>query len=178
MKKIVLKYGLIAGIILAAKIFIMMLIKGDSTDFERGASVGTIFMIGAFSMIFFGIREYRDKISGGVINFNLAFRIGILIAIIASLCYVAGWMINFNYIDTSFVEDYTTYYIEKIKAGGKDPAAVEKEITSFKNSITDYYENPAMIATHTFLEIFPVGLIITVLCALLMRRTESTPETT
>jgi hypothetical protein len=169
MKNIVLKFGLIAGIILVAKVFVMMAIKGDSSDFEKGASAGTIFIVGAFSMIFFGIREYRDKISGGIINFNRGFRVGILIATLASVIYVIGWMINFNYIDTSFIENYIVFYSEKIKASGKNPQDIEKEITAFKANMANY-NNPAVMAMYTFLEVFPVGLIITVLCALLMRK--------
>jgi Protein of unknown function (DUF4199) len=177
LKKIVLKYGLIAGIILAGMIFTMMAVMGDTADFEKGESFGYLFMVGAFSMIFLGIREYRDKISDGTINFNHGFRVGILITLIASACYVAGWMIYFNFIDHSFVEKYTIYFTEKIKSSGKTPDEIEKEIRSFKTNMVNY-KNPFVMAMYTLLEVFPIGLIITILCSFLMSRLKkSVPAT-
>jgi len=146
-----------------------MAIKGDSTDFEKGASVGTIFLVAAFSMIFFGIRNYRDKIADGVIDFNKGFRIGIQITVLGSVIYVIGWMINFHYIDTEFIENYIAFYSEKIKASGKPQLEIEKEITAFKANMANY-ENPFVMMMYTFLEVFPVGLIVSILCAMLMRK--------
>lgn len=169
MSKIVLKYGLIAGIILVAMIYTMMAMMGDGNDFEKGEIYGYAFSIAAFSMIFFGIRSYRDKISGGFINFNMGFRVGILITLIASVFYTIGWMIYFNFIDNSFVEKYSAYYIEKLNASGKPALEIETEITKFKENMVNY-QNPAVMIMYTFLEVFPIGLVITVLCAFLMRR--------
>ena len=169
MKTIVFKYGIIGGLILVTMIITMMLMLGDSTDFEQGEAYGYIFIIAAFSTIFLGIREYRDKISGGSITFNKGFRIGILITVIASLCYTAGWMIYFNFVDDSFIRKYTAYYIEKVQSSGRPAAEIETEIAAFKKNMAEY-DNPFVMALYTFLEVFPIGLIITILCSLLMRR--------
>ncbi|MDQ3049913.1 MAG: DUF4199 domain-containing protein [Bacteroidota bacterium] len=175
MGKIVLKYGLIAGAILVGMLCTMMWLFKDSSDFESGESFGYLFIIGAFSMIFLGIREYRDKFSGGKINFNTGFRIGLLITLISSACYVIGWMLYFHFIDDSFVEHYTAFYTEKLKASGGDPLKTEKEITDFHSQMTAY-RKPHVMAIQTFLEVFPIGLIITVLCALLMRREKNSVD--
>jgi hypothetical protein len=169
MNKIVLKYGLISGLILVAMVATIMTIAGDSIDFERGEIYGYIFIIAAFSMIFLAIREYRDKLSGGIINFNKGFRIGILITLIASVFYMIAWMVYFNFIDDSFIEKYTAYYIEKVKTSGKPQVEIEKEISAFNRDMANY-NNPFVMALFAFLEVFPVGLIISVLCAFLMRR--------
>lgn len=169
MKNIVIKYGFISGAILVGMVCTMMVMMSDTTHFEKGESFGYLFMIGAFSMIFFGIREYRDKITGGLISFNKAFRVGILIALIASVLYVTGWMIYFNFIDTTFVEKYTTYFTEKIQASDKPQTEIDKEISAFKINMANY-KNPFVMIMYTFLEVFPIGLIITVLCAMLMRK--------
>lgn len=169
MNNIVLKYGLISGAILVAMVCTMMLMIGDSNNFERGELMGYAFFIAAFSMVFFGIREYRDKKQGGIINFNMAFRIGILITFMASVIYAIGWMLYFKFIDDSFIERYTSYMSEKIHAAGKSPAETEKELTAFKASIENY-RNPLVMIMNTFLEVFPIGLIITVLCAMIMKR--------
>lgn len=169
MRPIVLKYGFISGIIFIAMIFTMMALVGNSTDFEKGEKYGYLFMIPAYSMIFLGIRNYRDKKSGGAINFNQGFRVGILITWIASLCYAAGWLIYFNFIDHSFVERYTVYYSDKLSHSAKTAEEIAKEIAAFKESMHNY-KNPFIMAMYTLLEVFPVGLIISILCAMLMRR--------
>ena len=169
MKNIVIKYGLIAGAILITMIITMMMVMGSSADFEKGESFGYIFIIGSFMTVFLGIREYRDKISGGLINFNSVFRVGILITLMASVIYAAGWMIYFHFFDNSFIEKYTEYYTHKIQSSGKTTEEIAADIASFK-SMMENYENPLMMALYTFLEVFPIGLIITILCSLLMRR--------
>ncbi len=169
MKKVILKYGLISGSILVAMIYTMMAMMGDTSDFEKGEIFGYLFSIAAFSMIFLGIREYRDKISGGVITFNKGFRVGILITLIASTCYVTGWMIYFNFIDNSFIVKYSTYYIGKIQSSGKPPGEIENEIAAFEENMENY-KHPAIMAMYTLLEVFPIGLVVTILCSFLMRR--------
>lgn len=172
MSKIVVKYGLIAGIILSAMICTMAYMVGDSTDFEKGESFGYIFMVAAFSTIFFGIREMRDKLSGGVISFNKAFRTGLLITIIGTACYVITWMVYFNFIDNTFVERYSAFFIENVKESGKPAADIEKEIAAFKENMASY-KSPWVMAMFTFLEVFPIGLIISILCAVMMKRSET-----
>ncbi|MBK7967750.1 MAG: DUF4199 domain-containing protein [Bacteroidetes bacterium] len=132
MKNIVLKYGVISGLILVAMIYTMMGLVGDTSDFDKWEWIGFISMAGAFSMIFFAIRDYRDKIAGGIINFNYGFRIGILVTIVASFLYVIGWMIYLNFIDDSFIVRYTEFYERQLNASGKAVADIAKEMEAFK----------------------------------------------
>ncbi len=169
MRNIVLKYGVISGLILVAMIYTMMGLVGDTSDFDKWEWIGFISMAGAFSMIFFAIRDYRDKIAGGIINFNYGFRIGILVTIVASFLYVIGWMIYFNFIDDSFIVRYTEFYERQLNASGKAVADITKEMEAFKKNMADY-DNPWVMAMSTFLEVFPIGLVITILCAFLMKR--------
>ena len=171
MKKVVLKFGFIGGAFLVAMIFVMRLIMGDSNDFSKGEGAGYIFMIGGFSMVFWAIREYRDKLNNGYINFNTGFRVGILVSLVASLCYVAGWMIYFYFIETSFVEKYTAYYFKVIESGGFTPAEIAKQKQDFSLSM-EQYKNPFVMMLYTLLKVFPLGLIVTILCSMLMKRTE------
>jgi len=169
MQTIVVKFGLIAGLILAAMVFTVGAIVGDSTDFDKGETLGYIFRAAAFSTIFFGIRELRDKISSGTISFNKAFRTGIIITVIGSACYVIAWLIFLNFIDNTFIERYSVYFMEKVKASGRTPAEIELEIKSFNENMNSY-KNPLVMAMFTFLEVFPIGLMISILCSALMKR--------
>lgn len=132
-------------------------------------------MVVSFSMIFFGIRSHRDKNLGGIISFNIAFRVAILITLIASACYVAGWMVYFNFIDNSFIEKYTAYYTQKMNSSGNTAEEIKKEIDAFNENMSNY-KKPWVMSFFTFLEVFPIGLVISVLCAMLMKK--SVPETT
>jgi hypothetical protein len=169
MKQIVIKYGIIAGLILSAMIFTIGAVIGQTTNFEKGEIYGYMFMVAAFSTIFFGIRDLRDKIQDGEINFNKAFRTGLIITIIGSVFYVIAWMIYFNLIDNTFVERYTEYYIGKVNASGQTPDQIAKEIQSFKENMKNY-NNPLVMALFTFLEVFPIGLSVSILCAFIMKR--------
>ena len=76
MKKAVLVFGLIAGLIVAT----MMLISVDhcvtTGDFEKGMIYGYTGMLVAFSMIFVGIKNYRDRYNHGIVSFGKAFKVG------------------------------------------------------------------------------------------------------
>jgi len=67
MKKIVLTFGLMSGAIFAAVIAVMVPLSGV-TDFDKQEIVGYTAMVLAFLLVFFGIRSYRENVSGGAIT--------------------------------------------------------------------------------------------------------------
>lgn len=74
MKKTVLIFGVIIGAILCANMIVMINMMYNSTDFKGNDIVGYAAMIVLFSLIFFGVRSYRNKQLGGVISFRKAFK--------------------------------------------------------------------------------------------------------
>src|SRR6476620_4093062 len=99
MKRTVMVFGLIAGIILAVFICLMVPVWKNETSESMATSmfIGYTVQLLAFSMIFFAIKSYRDKYNEGVISFGKAFQIGILIALIGSAFYVITWGVVYNY---------------------------------------------------------------------------------
>src|SRR5579872_1258831 len=93
MRKVVLTYGVIAGLIICVLMVVVGLGTSDHGDYSLSVVLGYATMIVALSMVFFGIRQYRDAYSGGAIKFGRAFLIGLYITLIASVFYVAGWKI-------------------------------------------------------------------------------------
>ena len=98
MKKNIIIYGLIAGIVVS----VLMLFSVNSIshregnfDYDRSMLIGYASMLIAFSLVFVGIRNYRDKYNEGVISFGKAFKIGIMIVLIASTIYVVAWLIDY-----------------------------------------------------------------------------------
>lgn len=168
MKQVILKYGFISGAMLAGMMVVQMAFM-DQIGFDMGAVVGYTTMVIAGLMIYFGIRSYRDGIGGGVVTFGRAFRIGITIVAISSTCYVATWQVIYYKFMPDFGEKYAAHVLEKAKADGKSEAELEQqrvELEQFK----EMYKNPLVNIGFTFLEPLPVGLLMTLIAAGLLRR--------
>ena len=168
MKKIVLTFGLIAGAILSA----MMLINAsfmDQIGFEKGEVIGYTTMILAFMMVFFGIRAYRDNVSGGAISFGKALQVGLLIMLVANVCYVATWQFVYHKLAPDFVDKYSAYVIEKARASGATAQEIEAK-TKETADLAESYKNPLVNIAYTFLEPLPVGLVSALLAAAVFRR--------
>ena len=169
MTRTVLIFGLISGGILAAIMAITMpLYLTGHLDSEHSEVVGYTSMILAFLLTFFGIRSYREN-NGGTITFGKAFKIGLLITLIASAMYVITWEIIYYGFFPNFADSYAAHAIEKARASGASAAAIEKtrqKMAQFK----EWYKNPLINIGMTFIEVFPVGLIMTLVSAGILRR--------
>src|SRR5262245_58482100 len=105
MKKIVLTFGLIAGAVLSGTMLAAMPFH-DAIGNEGGMVIGYTSMVLAFLLIYFGVRSYRDNVAGGRIRFGKAFAVGILIALVASACYVATWEALYFGGKSDYIEKY------------------------------------------------------------------------
>ena len=171
MKKTVLTYGGIAGGAIVIMMFISMaLLEGDSPNFKRAEVIGYISMIAALSMIFVGIKTYRDKELDGTINFGKAFQVGLMITLVASAIYVIGWMI---YTSTGgaaeFMDQYYEYSVNELQNSGASQEVIDQKIAEMEK-FKEMYKNPLVQIGITFLEIFPVGLVISLIAAGLLRK--------
>ena len=171
MKRIVLVFGLISGALMAALMFATLpFLEKIGTD--KGAIVGYTSMVLAFMLVFFGIRSYRENVGGGTITFGRAFAVGILIAVISSVCYVIAWLILSHYFMPDFVDKYAAQVIAQLQASGASAQAIQakqQEMQQFKQ----LYSNPLFKVAMTFIEPFPVGLLITLISAAILRKKKS-----
>jgi Protein of unknown function (DUF4199) len=171
MKKTVLIFGLLSGAVAAALMFVTLPFA-DRIGFERGLIVGYTTIILSFLLVFFGIRSYRENIGGGAISFGRAFAVGILITLISCICYVVAWEILYFKFMPDFADKYAAHAIEKLKAAGATAAAIQAQMEEAKN-LKRILDNPFLNAAATFIEPFPVGLIITLISALILRKRKS-----
>jgi hypothetical protein len=149
---------------------VSMIIYHNSDNFQEGSMlVGYASMILAFSLIFVGIKNYRDKHNNGAISFGQAFKIGLFITLIASTFYVVTWMIEYHYFIPDFMEKYTAVTLEGLKKEGASQAEITEK-TKEMAQYTEMYKNPVMVFFFTYLEVLPVGLLVTLICALLLKR--------
>lgn len=173
MRKIVLTFGLIAGGIFAAMMAIAMPLTGGGTiNFDNAEIIGYSSMVLAFLMVFLGIRSYRENIGGGSITFGKGFQVGILVSLIACAVYVVSWEIVYHAFLPDFVDKYAAHMIEKLRAKGETQAVIEaatKEMLRFK----ELYANPFFNVGMTFMEVFPIGLVVTLVSAGILRKKPS-----
>lgn len=177
MKKHILIYGLIAGslisIFMLASMNYMSHCEG-SIDYGTSMLVGYASMLVAFSLIFVGIRNYRNNYNGGLISFGKAFKTGLFMALIASTMYVVSWMIDYFFFMPDFMDKYSAHALEELKASGAGQAEIDKQAKEMADFAV-MYKNPFYNAMMTYMEILPVGVIVALLSALLLKRKSLPP---
>lgn len=175
MKKIVLIYGIIAGVIVGAMLMITMpLYESGTLKFENGEWLGYTTMVIALSMVFFGVKSYRDNQLGGSITFGSALTVGFLITLVAALIYALSWETTRLNMKGDFMTLYGEKQIEKMKNEGSTEAAIEVAKKKMKD-FTDMYKNPLIRFGITLMEILPVGILISLVSASLLRRKNFLP---
>lgn len=169
MKKIVLKFGILSGVLLSACSAVLMpLALQGGMDFDGSMVIGYTAMVAAFLFVFFGIRSYRHQL-GGTISFGQAFKVGIFITLITCTFYVIAWEIVYFNFFPDFAEKYAAFCVAKLQRSGATDAAIlakQQEMIEFQR----LYKNPLINVGMTFMEVFPVGLIVTLVSAAILRR--------
>ena len=168
MKKTVLTFGLIAGAVLS----VMMLLTipfHDAIGFDRLEVIGYTTMVLAFLLIYFGVRSYRDNVAGGTVRFGRAFGVGMLIALVASACYVATWEVVYFNLEPDFVENMQAHMLEEARQDGESEARIAERRAEMEK-YAELYRNPAINVAITFLEPLPVALIMALISAGVLSR--------
>lgn len=174
MRKIVLTYGLISGGILAAT-FLVTLQFHDANGFESGMVIGYTTMVLAFLLIYFGVRSYRETLPGGRVHFGKALGVGLLIALVASCCYVATWEAIYFGTKSDYIEKYQAHMLEKARKSGASEAAIAAQKVEM-DKMAVMYHNPLINSAMTFMEPLPVALVMALVSAgLLSRRKKDEP---
>lgn len=174
MKKIMLVYGAVAGVVIIFSMLLGFYLLGDGESKGFSVWLGYLTMIVALSCIFVGIKRYRDQELGGVIRFSTAFFLGLGISIVAGIAYVASWEIHLALTDYAFIGEYTEQLIVQKKAAGVFGEELNKFVADM-DAMKQQYGRPLFRLPMTFLEIFPVGLLISLISAALLRNAKVWP---
>ena len=169
MKKTVLKYGLIGGAIISLFMACTMPFMDENTDMGNSELIGYATMLVALSTIFIGIRNYRNNELNGAISFGKGFLIGLYIALIASTLYVATWMIISDLYLPDFAENYKSATIANMEAAGNTQAEINEQLESMAGWM-EMYKNPFFKALITYMEILPVGLLVSLISAFILKK--------
>lgn len=167
MQRIILTYGVIAGTIELALLALSMGLIGEHGS--MGMVLGYLSMLIAMSLVFVGVKKYRDDHLGGVIRFWKALGVGLGIAGMACLFYVLGWEAYLWSTDYSFMEKFTASELAKLQAA----KASATEIARFKadmQGFAELYANPLSRMLVTLSEISPVAVLVPLISASLLRK--------
>lgn len=171
MKRIVLVYGVISGLITALWILIAMLFVPKEMHMSIGMILGYTSMIIANIFLVVGVKNYRDKYNGGVITFGKALKVGLLIAFIASTFYVVTWLVYFFGVGTDFMDYFVQSTHQELVESGASAAEIAKQSKEM-NEFMVMYQNPFFNAAVTYMEILPIGILFALITALVMKRKE------
>lgn len=169
MKKIIWTNGIIAGLIVSAWLAITLMLGCQEMHGSWAMVVGFAGMLIAFSFIVVGVKTYRDKYNGGVISFGTALKIGALTALIAATFYVVAWLIEYHFFVPDFMEQYTKVTIDQLKASGASAAEIQAKSVEMAE-FSKMYKNPLFNAMVTYTEILPLGLLVSLIVALVLKR--------
>jgi hypothetical protein len=126
------------------------------------------------SAVFVGIKRHRDVDRGGVIGFWPAFGLGLGISFVAGVFYVAAWEAVQAMTQMDFASSYAKAIIASEQAKGASAEALAKlgaDMEAFKTQ----YADPLFRLPMTFAEIFPVGVLVSLISAGLLRNSGFLP---
>ena len=168
MKKTVLTFGLLSGLVSATLMFFTVLFI-DRIGWDKGVVVGYTGIVLSLLFVFFGVRSYRDNHLGGKITFGKAFGVGMLITLVSCLFYVIAWEIEYATLFSDFTDKYAAFAMEQARASGADAAAMAAKAAEM-DDMRKVMDNPVVRPLFIFIEPFPVGLLVTLISAAVLRK--------
>ena len=167
MLRTIIAYGLVAGLIAGVPLTLLVVTQGGEPP-ENGMVIGYLLMLVALSTVFVAIKRRRDVEGGGVIRFWPAFGLGLAISAVAGVIYVIAWETGVAISGIDFAGQYTEMLIEQERAKGVSGAALQKFIADME-AFERQYADPLFRLPMTFAEIFPVGVLVSLVSAALLR---------
>ena len=156
MKSFVIRFGLISGAISAALMFLTWVLLRGPWLFENGYFVGYAGMVLSLSVMFIGVRSYRDHVGQGSVSFGKAFQAGLLMALISGCCYAIAWVIISHFFYPNFWDHYIEHEMNSLRQSGAAEAVLQekmKKLEEYKSMTA----NPLVNGLFAFVEPLPVG---------------------
>jgi ethanolamine transporter EutH len=169
MKRNVIVFGIILGLILTGNMVYMCLRCYNNPYFKSNDIIGYAAMIAVFALMFVGIKNYRDKYLDGFISFGKAFKTGFLMALLASTMYVVGGLILIYQFIPDFIDKYIEHVMYMAREKGASTAELEKKAADMAN-FKEMYKNPLFVIFVSYMEVLPIGTIVALISALILKR--------
>ena len=131
-------------------------------------------MLVALTGVFLGVKHYRDRELGGVIKFLPALGVGLAISAVASLGWVIAWEMSLAITKFDFGAMYSQMMVDNAKAEGASAERLSQVVKDAR-AFADMYANPFIRMGMTFIEMFPIGIVISLISAALLRNNRFLP---
>ncbi len=172
MKRNVWVFGLISGLLISVFTICSIAWCYSTGKYEGNMWVGYAGMLISFSLVYVGVKNYRDKFNGGFITFGQALKMAFLISLVASTCYVVAWLIDYYVFIPDFMEKFSAVSLEKAQHSGLSPAELAKKTAEIAKA-KEIYSTPAGVILFTYLEISPVAILVPFITALILQKKNS-----
>lgn len=174
MMKKIFSYGVVAGLIVGLPLFGLTVGLNGHPALPHSLLLGYLTMLVALSTVFVAIKRHRDADLGGVIGFWPAFGLGLGISFVAGLFYVLAWEAALAVTHMDFAADYARAMLARAQAKGLSGDALA-QLTAEMERFKAQYAKPLYRLSMTFTEIFPVGVLVSLLSAGLLRNSGFLP---
>lgn len=175
MRKLVISFGVVTGLVIFGVFFLgAQLAMSEGVAGKISGALGYLLMLVTLSVIFVGIKRHRDQELGGVIRFGQALRVGLGITLVAGAVYVACWEVYLNATGFTFIDEYARSTIEGKASAGASEEELDA-ITASMETMKKLYANPLSRLPIVFLEVFPFGLLISLVSAAILRNPRVLP---
>lgn len=169
MKKTIPTYGLISGAISSLLMLGTALYYKNSMEFDNGEIIGYAGILLSMLLVYFGTKAYRDNTASGTLSFGEAFKVAILITVISCVFYVVAWLIIYHTLMPDFMDKFIENSLAQMKSSGATEEQIQQQAAQMEQYKT-MYQNPLFRVAITFLEPFPMGLLVSLVSSLVLRR--------
>ena len=165
----ILKYGTTSGLLLVVFTWAGNLFFGSNPEnFDAQEFYGYGSMVLGLSVIFFGMRRYRDELEGGTISFGKAFKIGLLTDLVTSSIFFIYMMIYFRWIEPDFMQTYFDFFREKINNSGLPADEISRQLADLDANL-ELYMDPNFNSILMFVTVFLLGVVVSLASAAILR---------
>jgi hypothetical protein len=172
MRKNIFIYGSIIGAILVANMIYVVNLCYTDYDFSSNNLVGYAAMVVVLSLIFFGVRNFRNKRNNGFITFGQAFKMGSLIALLSATLYVVAWLFYYYLFVPDFIDVYIPHVLREATADGATAAELAEK-TKEMEQFREMYKNPLFVVLITYFEVLPVGIVVALISSLILKKKQA-----
>lgn len=174
MRATILKYGLVAGAVAGGSLLAFGLNWDGKPPPAWGMAAGFASMLVALTAVFVGIKHHRDHALGGMIRFWPALGLGLAISAVATACYVLAWEVVVAVVDSDMAAFFADSMVERARAAGATGAELARAMRDARE-FEALYRNPLARMGITAVEFLPVGVLVSLVSAAVLRNPRVLP---
>jgi hypothetical protein len=175
MKKLVLTFGTLAGVIIFVYSMIVFTVIGDFSkitpnQLALASWLGYIRYLVLVLGIIMAMIAYRKSVAG-TIEYSRVFLVGMLVAVVTAVFVGLMEFSYLTFVNPDFIEQYMKVTMEAMRQDGKTQAEMNKTLAQMESF--GWMRNPILTGLFYFVETSIVGTILSLIAAIFTRRTEA-----